>query len=76
MYLLWMRELFRGFSLNLNPGLMQSHGVSLNEAMVLCAIGKERVDSSDCRAYGTDSLACLQGDSCGGGAESVSACFG
>ena len=71
-----MREFFRALS-ELESCLMQSHGVSLNEAMVLCAIGKEAGSSQyDCRAYGTDSLACLQGDSCGGGAESVSACFG
>ena len=66
-----MRELFRALS-ELESRLMQSHGVSLNEAMVLGAGSSQY----DCRAYGTDSLACLQGDSCGGGAESVSACFG
>ena len=71
-----MRELFRALS-ELESRLMQSHGVSLNEAMVLCAIGKERVAASTiCRAYGADSFACLQGDSCGGRAESVGACLG
>ena len=40
-----MRELFRALS-ELESRLMQSHGVSLNEAMVLCAIGKERVAAS------------------------------
>lgn len=40
-----MRELFWSLS-ELESRLMQSHGVSLNEAMVLCAIGKERVAAS------------------------------
>ena len=37
-----MRELFRALS-DLESHLLQAHGVSLNEAMVLCAIGKEQV---------------------------------
>lgn len=40
-----MRELFRALS-DLEAHLLQAHGVSLNEAMVLCAIGGERVAAS------------------------------
>ena len=47
-----MRELFQALS-ELESRLMQSHGVSLNEAMVLCAIGTERVDGKhDCERTG------------------------
>lgn len=40
-----MRELFEALSV-LENGLIESHGVTLNEAMVLCSIGKETVMAS------------------------------
>ena len=40
-----MRELFEALSV-LESGLLVTHGVSLNEAMVLCSIGKEKVTAS------------------------------
>ena len=40
-----MRELFEALS-SLESGLVESHGVSLNEAMVLCSIGHETVTAS------------------------------
>lgn len=40
-----MRELFRALS-ELESRLLQVYGVSLNEAMVLCAIGRDRVAAS------------------------------
>ncbi len=40
-----MRELFEALSV-LESGLLCTHGVSLNEAMVLCSIGKETVMAS------------------------------
>ena len=40
-----MRELFEALS-TLETGLNEAHGVSLNEAMVLCSIGKETVTAS------------------------------
>ena len=40
-----MRELFEALS-SLESGLIESHGVSLNEAMVLCSIGRETVTAS------------------------------
>ena len=40
-----MRELFEALSV-LESGLLETHGVSLNEAMVLCSIGKETVTAS------------------------------
>ena len=40
-----MRELFEALSL-LESRLMDMHGVSLNEAMVLCSIGEETITAS------------------------------
>ena len=40
-----MRELMKALS-NLETQLMESHGVTLNEAMALCAIGDECVTAS------------------------------
>ena len=40
-----MRELFEALSV-LESGLLDTHGVSLNEAMVLCSIGSETVTAS------------------------------
>ena len=40
-----MRELFEALSV-LEAGLLEHHGVSLNEAMVLCSIGRETVTAS------------------------------
>ena len=40
-----MRELFEALSV-LESGLLEAHGVSLNEAMVLCSIGQEKVIAS------------------------------
>ena len=40
-----MRELFEALSV-LESGLLDVHGVSLNEAMVLCSIGRETITAS------------------------------
>ena len=40
-----MRELFEALS-SLESGLMAAYGISLNEAMVLCSIGKETITAS------------------------------
>ena len=40
-----MRELFEALS-SLESGLTETHGVSLNEAMVLCSIGQETVTAT------------------------------
>ena len=40
-----MRELFEALSM-LEVGLNEAHGVSLNEAMVLCSIGEETITAS------------------------------
>lgn len=39
-----MRELFTALS-DLESGLMEAYGLSLNEAMVLCSIGNETVSA-------------------------------
>ena len=40
-----MRELFQALSL-LESRLLESHGISLNEAVVLCSVGTETVTAS------------------------------